>query len=76
MQVSMNGLRLNLTRAFNTFVTPELIDKLDEEEFENLSNLREFIASLNCVYSSEDKDFSNLSDIPLNEIMGEDGDDE
>lgn len=69
MTVSMDGVRINLVRAFNSFCSKELLSKLDDEEKEHLEKIRECIGSTLCIEHTGLKEFNLLwKEYPLNEI--------
>jgi len=85
MNVSMNGLRKNLTGAFNRFVRmlkdedwsgDSSFEKLSQEDVEALEELRQMVGALNCVYSEGDETFIDLSDLALEPVGEEDEDDD
>ena len=85
MKVSMDGLRKNLTGSFNRFVRmlkdedffgDSTFEKLSQEDVDALEELRCMIAGLNCVYSEDDEDFTDLGDLWLRPVSEEDEDEE
>ena len=77
MQVSMDGLRKNLTQSFNEFIylikDSDTFKNMNDREIDQLANIRMFIGSLNCCYDPNDKDdINDLSDIYLREVEGDD----
>ena len=77
--VSVDGFRMNLSRAFNEFVLSikedngkniNIIEDLDNEQKEKLGEIGRMIGALNCIYDDDPgaNDFTNLSDIKLETV--------
>lgn len=67
MEVSMNGLRANMVRSSNELA--EIVQSIvDDESFDKdelvamFDNLAQDIAMFTCVFDSDNKDFSDMSD--------------
>lgn len=71
MKVSMNGLRKNLSKdvAALSDLICDLKEDLGREQFEELADAMNNVIQdsnvLNCVFNSDDADFSDLSDIEI-----------
>lgn len=77
--VSVDGFRMNLSRAFNEFIVSikddnanhvNIFDDIDNEQKEKLEEIRRMIGALNCIYDDDPdaNDFTNLSEIKLETI--------
>ena len=62
MKVSMDGLRKNMVYAFNDFVTTGLLEKLTQEQKEQLDELGRTISVSLCVYNDQIEDFRMIAD--------------
>jgi hypothetical protein len=65
MQVDMNGMRLNIARAFNQMMhklDDGILDDLDYCQMESIDELRSAIGMSLCVYQDGDQSFRDLSE--------------
>jgi hypothetical protein len=65
MQVDMNGMRLNIARAFNQMMNKlddGILDDLDFCQMEAIDELRSAIGMSLCVYQDGDQGFRDLSE--------------
>jgi len=76
MQVSMNGLRRNLSSDISelrelvlSVISGEHYDQEDLEEAMN--NVIRDSNVLNCVFHNDDKDFTDMSDVEVEHIHNE-----
>lgn len=71
MQVDMNGLRLNIARAYNQMCRELNLDELDINQKEAIEELRMHIGGLLCVYDNDSlRDLSE--EIELFDVLPDD----
>ena len=71
MNISMDGLRKNMVRAFDQFASADILESLNEQKKKDLSDLASLINVLCCIYDENDGQFNDLSEIKCKIIFNE-----